>query len=136
MKFEYNQTQPYNDKRRADSDTWDMSNNTSDHIFGVDMRSVPSPYKHYIKHVYGNPELIKLEARCVRRSNAELREIAALAKPSQAQTSWFKQRCDSGEKSGPELNGDLSEKNWLRRLITREPTYLWQFPYTRRKTRP
>ena len=86
-----------------------MFNNTSDHIFGVDMRAVPSPYTHYIKHVYCIPEVVKLEARCVRRPNAELREIAALAKPSQAQTSWFKQRCDSGKKSGPMLIGELSE---------------------------
>ena len=77
---------------------------------------------------------MKLESRCQRRSNAELREIAALAKPSQAQTDWFRQRLDSGEKSGPELYGEMSEKNWLRRFITNEPTYLWQFPETYRNT--
>ena len=133
--FEYNQSLPYNDKMRADNDIWDTFNATPDHIFGVDVRLVPAPYKHYMKQVHGDREWRTLEARCERRANAELREIAALAKPSQAQTSWFKQRCDSGEKSGPELNGPLSEKNWLRRFIMREPTYLCQFPWTRRKTR-
>ena len=94
---------------------------------------MPDAYKHYIKHTYGKHEFVRLEARCIRRSNAELREVAALAKPSSAQAKWFKGRMDSGEKSGPELNGDLDRKNWLRRFITNEPTYLWQFPEAYRK---
>ena len=133
--FEYNQTLSYNDNMKADNATWEKFNNISDHIFGVDVRLVPASYKHYVKQVHGDREWATLEARCERRSTAELREISALAKPNAAHTSWFKQRCDSGEKSGPELNGPLSEKNWLRRFIMREPTCLCQFPWTRIKTR-
>ena len=132
--FKYNQIQSYHDKKRADNDTWDTFNSASDHIVSVDIRAVPSDYRHYIAKVHGHTALMKLESRCQRRSNAELREIDALAKPSQAQNDWFRQRLDSGEKSGPELYGELNEKNWLRRFITNEPTYLWQFPETYRKT--
>ena len=52
---------------------------------------------------------------------------------SSAHVKWFKQRCDSREKSGPKLNGELSDKNSFRRFISNEPTYLWQFPDTYRK---
>ena len=107
---------------------WDLFNKTPDHIFGVDIGAVRNAYTFYIRHTYGSQEFGRLEARCVRRSNAELREVAVLTKPSNAQVKWFKRRMDSGEKSGPELNGDLDDENWLRRFITNEPTYLWQFP--------
>ena len=40
---------------------------------------------------------------------------------------------DFGKKSGPELNGDLNDKNWLRRFITNESTYLRQFPNAYRR---
>ena len=74
-----------------------------------------------------------MEQRCIRRSRAELREIAALAKPSGAQVKWFKDRMDAGVKTGPELHGQLDEKNWLRRFITNESIYLDQFPAACRK---
>ena len=79
--FEYNQTLSYNDKMKADNATWEKSSNTSDHIFGVDVRLVPASYKHYVRQVQGDRGLAKSEARCERRANAELREIAALPNP-------------------------------------------------------
>ena len=63
--FEDNQTQHHNHKRRDDNGTWDLFNNTSDHIFGVDMGAVPAAYTYYIRHTYGSHELGKLETRCV-----------------------------------------------------------------------
>ena len=73
----------YQIKHHNDNDTWDLFNKTSDHMFGVDIGAVPNAYTFYIRHTYGSQEFGRLEARCVRRSNAELREIAVLAKAKQ-----------------------------------------------------
>jgi hypothetical protein len=110
-RFEEAQAQSQGDKRRDDNITWDLFNKTSDSIFGLDYKKVPEQYKRYIKLTYGQQELAKLEHRCVRRSRAELREIAALAKPSTAQARWFKDKMDAGVKTGPELHGQLDENN-------------------------
>ena len=118
---------------RADNATWEKFNNTSARICGVDVRLAPPRYKDYIRQIHGEREWTNLETRCGRRANAEIREIASLAKPTPSQSSWFKQRCDSGEKSGEELNGPLGDQNWLRRLIIGEQHYLWQFPWNKKE---
>ena len=71
--FEHNQTLSYNDKMIADNANWEKFNDTSAHIFGVDARLVPLPYKDYIGQIHGEREWTKLEARCGRRAKAELR---------------------------------------------------------------
>ena len=117
VEFEHNQTLPRDDKMNADNETWEKFNNTAAHIFGVDVRLVPKLYRQWIHHHHGDDEWANLELRCERRSRAELREIASLAKPTASQSNWFKQRCEAGEKSGPELNGALCDGSWLRQFI-------------------
>ena len=133
VEFEHNQTLSRDDKMNADNETWRKFNNTAAHIFGVDVRLVPKHYRQWIHHHHGDDECANLELLCERRSRAELREIASLAKPIVSQSNWFKQRCEAGEKSGPELNGALCDESWLRHFICQESRYLWQFQNMERK---
>lgn len=131
--FEHNLTLSWDDKVRADNETWKKFNNTAAHIFGIDIRLVPRHYRQWIRRAHGDDEWANLELRCERRSRAELREVASLVKPIVSQSNCFKQRCEAGEKSGPELNGELSDDNWLRQFICHENRYFWQFQNLARK---